>query len=151
MPKIPTFTAQARPTAQAASVVSNIKVNVNQSVAAALRPLGKAAEDYYVKEKKLEADNKATLALSDLYVNQNDGTKGLYTLQSETEANGNPGDASIFFDDGVNKLWSYAQSNKIGDLDNFTKKALEKKFYATAGIFKTKALSGSRKYSISRN
>jgi len=144
MPKIPTFTAQARPTAQAAGVVSNIKVNVNQSLAAALRPLGKAAEDYYVKEKKLEADNKATLALSDLYVNQNDGTKGLYTLQSETEANGNPGDASIFFDDGVNKLWSYAQSNKIGDLDNFTKKALEKKFYATAGIFKTKALSGSR-------
>ena len=50
MPKIPTFTAQARPTAQAAGVVSNIKVNVNQSVAAALRPLGKTAEDFYIKK-----------------------------------------------------------------------------------------------------
>ena len=82
--------------------------------------------------------------MSDLYINQNDGTKGLYTLQSETGAKGNPTDASNFFDDGVNKLWSYAQNNKVGELDNFTKKALEKKFYATAGIFKTKALLNSR-------
>mgnify|MGYP003676746760 CR=1 FL=1 len=62
MPKIPTFTSEARPTAQAASVVSNIKVNVNQSVAAALRPLGKSAEDYYIKQRdnneKLEAKKK---------------------------------------------------------------------------------------------
>ena len=73
MPKIPTFTAEGRPTAQAASVVSNIKVNVNQSVAAALRPLGKAAEDYYVKEKTienkteaLELENKSVLELNNL-------------------------------------------------------------------------------------
>jgi len=62
MPKIPTFTTEARPTAEAASVVSNIKVNVNQSVAAALRPLGKSAEDYYIKQRdnneKLEAKKK---------------------------------------------------------------------------------------------
>ena len=41
-------------------------------------------------------------------------------------------------------MWEYAQANKVKDLDNFTKKALEKKFYATAGIFKTKALLDSR-------
>jgi len=62
MPKIPTFTTEARPTAEAASVVSNIKVNVNQSVAAAFRPLGKSAEDYYIKQRdnneKLEAKKK---------------------------------------------------------------------------------------------
>ena len=73
MPKIPTFTSEARPTAQATGVVSNIKVNVNQSVAAALRPLGKAAEDYYVKEKTienkteaLELENKSVLELNDV-------------------------------------------------------------------------------------
>ena len=73
MPKIPTFTSTARPTAEAAGVVSNIKVNVNQSVAAALRPLGKAAEDYYIKEKTienkteaLELENKSVLELNDV-------------------------------------------------------------------------------------
>ena len=73
MPKIPTFTSEARPTAGAAGVVSNIKVNVNQSVAAALRPLGKAAEDYYIKEKTvenkteaLELENKSILELNDV-------------------------------------------------------------------------------------
>ena len=144
MPKIPTFTSQQQMTTESSSVVSDLKISPSNNIFTATQPLQKYLVNEYVKEKKLEADNKATLALSDLYVNQNDGTKGLYTLQSETEANGNPGDASIFFDDGVNKLWSYAQSNKIGDLDNFTKKALERKFYATAGIFKTKALLGSR-------
>jgi len=144
MPKIPTFTSEQQMTTESSSVVSDLKMSPSNNIFTATQPVQKYLVNEYVKEKKLEADNKATLALSDLYVNQNDGTKGLYTLQSETEANGNPGDASIFFDDGVNKLWSYAQSNKIGDLDNFTKKALERKFYATAGIFKTKALLGSR-------
>jgi len=75
MPKIPTFTSQARPTAEAASVVSNIKVNVNQSVAAALRPLGKTAEDYYIKEKTvenkteaLELENKSVLELNQVSI-----------------------------------------------------------------------------------
>ena len=62
MPKIPTFTAQARPTAEAAGVVSNIKIPLNQTVGAALAPLGKAAEDYYIKQRdnteKLEAKKK---------------------------------------------------------------------------------------------
>ena len=59
MPKIPTFTAQGRPTADAPGVVSNIKIPLNQTVGAALAPLGKAAEDYYIKQRdnteKLEA------------------------------------------------------------------------------------------------
>ena len=62
MPKIPTFTAQARPTAQAAGVVSNIKIGLNQTVGAALAPLGKSAEDYYIKQRdnneKLKAKQK---------------------------------------------------------------------------------------------
>jgi len=144
MAKIPTFISSEKMTTETGSVTSNIQMSPANNIFTATQALQSTLTKEYVKEKKLEADNKATLILSDLYINQNDGTKGLYTLQSETGANGNPTDASNFFDDGVNKLWSYAQNNKVGELDNFTKKALEKKFYATAGIFKTKALLDSR-------
>ena len=144
MPKIPTFTSSAEMTTQTGSVTSNIQVSPANNIFTATQSLQKTLSNEYVKEKKLEADNKATLILADLYVNQENGPKGLYTIQSETGANGNPGDASNSFDNDVNKLWEYAQANKVKDLDNFTKKALEKKFYATAGIFKTKALLNSR-------
>lgn len=144
MPKIPTFTSGAEITTQTGSVTSNIQMSPANNIFTATQSLQKTLSNEYVKEKKLEADNKATLILADLYVNQDNGTKGLYTIQSETGANGNPNDASNSFDNGVNKLWEYAQTNKVGELDNFTKKALEKKFYATAGIFKTKALLDSR-------
>ena len=144
MPKIPTFISSAEMTTQTGSVTSNIQISPANNIFTATQSLQKTLSNEYVKEKKLEADNKATLILADLYVNQENGPKGLYTIQSETGANGNPGDASNSFDNDVNKLWEYAQANKVKDLDNFTKKALEKKFYATAGIFKTKALLDSR-------
>jgi len=59
MPKIPTFTARGRPTAEAAGVVSNIKIGLNQTVGAALSPLGEAAEDYYIKQRNLEEKTEA--------------------------------------------------------------------------------------------
>ena len=126
MAKIPTFVSNEEMTTQTGSVTSNIQMSPANNIFTATQALQSTLTKEYVKEKKLEADNKATLILSDLYINQNDGTKGLYTLQSETGANGNPTDASNFFDDGVNKLWSYAQNNKVGELDNFTKKAIIK-------------------------
>ena len=52
--KIPTFTATARPTAEAPGVTSNIQVDPRRNIASALRPLGKAAEDYYVRERAIE-------------------------------------------------------------------------------------------------
>jgi hypothetical protein len=62
MPKIPTFTAQTRPTTETGSVTTNIQVSPFRTVAGALRPLGKAAEDYYVKQRdnneKLESNKK---------------------------------------------------------------------------------------------
>mgnify|MGYP003632718977 CR=1 FL=1 len=153
MPKIPTFTATARPTAESASVVSNIKVDPNQSVAAALRPLGKAAEDYYVKEKKLEADNKAYSLLSDMYVDQKDSNgnivqKGLYTIQSETKNNGEPSAAAEYNNVETNKLYNYFVDNKFDGVDRFTKKIIASKFFSTAGFLKTKSLEGSRNTQI---
>ena len=52
--KIPTFTSRARLTGEAAGVTSNIQVDPRQNIASALRPLGKAAENYYVKERAIE-------------------------------------------------------------------------------------------------
>ncbi len=62
MPKIPTYTAQTRPTTETGSVTTNIQVSPFRTVAGALRPLGKAAEDYYIKQRdnneKLESNKK---------------------------------------------------------------------------------------------
>jgi hypothetical protein len=56
MPTIPTFTAKGTPTTEVGSVRSNIKVNPRESMAAALAPVGKVAEDYYVQQRE-NSDN----------------------------------------------------------------------------------------------
>tara|TARA_R100000544_G_C2223979_1_gene59389 strand:+ start:169 stop:1584 length:1416 start_codon:yes stop_codon:yes gene_type:complete len=71
MPTIPTFTAKGTPTTQVGSVRSNIKVNPKESMAAALAPIGKAAEDYYVKQR----DNSDNLEYN----------KKLLEIQAETD------------------------------------------------------------------
>ena len=87
MPKIPTFTAQARPTAQAAGVVSNIKVNVNQSVAAALRPLGKAAEDYYVRQIRAKLGREETMKESTFQYRAKSGNEIAISERDERAGN----------------------------------------------------------------
>jgi len=71
MPKIPTFTAKGTPTTEVGSIQSTIKVNPKESMAAALAPLGKAAEDYYVKQR----DNSDNLEYN----------KKLLEIQAETD------------------------------------------------------------------
>ena len=115
MPKIPTFTSEARPTAQAASVVSNIKVNVNETVAGALRPLGKAAEDYYVKEKQIEAKVQA----GELTAN---ATVEVFNAASEAELKNTPQEGIDYFNQKFesiqNKYKSKAPNRNAGDLFN---------------------------------
>jgi len=144
MVKITTFATQARPTSEPAAARSNLQISPSQNIGRALSPLTSAITDYYVKEAKQEADNKAYQILSDLYINQEDGTKGLYTIQSERAADPNPLSSAKRFDEDIQKLWNYTKNNKLSSLDSFTRKALEKRFYATAGLFKTKSLEGSR-------
>lgn len=148
MPTIPTLTAQTRPTAEAPSTTGGTTIDPSQNIATATAPLTSGLTKLYVKEKQQEANNKAIKILSDLYVNQGDGTKGLYSIQSETSANPNPSEASSLYDNDVEKLWSYAKNSKLQGLDNFTKKALENKFYSTASLFKIKSLQGSRNSQI---
>jgi hypothetical protein len=149
--KIPTFTAEGRITAQAPSVETNIQMPLSNTIGTALKSVTKGIEDYYVKERKLEADNKAALILNGLYADQVDKEgnvvqKGLLTINSELQENPNPSDTSKLFDKDVNSLWNYATSNIIPkqNVDRFTSKALEKKFYATSGLLKSKTIQASR-------
>tara|TARA_R100001126_G_C4885144_1_gene181785 strand:+ start:500 stop:2263 length:1764 start_codon:yes stop_codon:yes gene_type:complete len=147
--KIPTYKSKLTMTSDSPNVESNIQLDPAQNIYRATKSVTNFLTKEYVKEAKLEADNKATLALNELFINQEDGTKGLYSIQAEAKTNGNPNDAAQIFDNDVNKLWQYAQNNKLQKFDSFTKKALEKKFYASAGLFKAKALAGSRNQQIS--
>ena len=147
--KIPTYKSKLTMTSDSPNVESNIQLDPAQNIYKATKSVTNFLTKEYVKEAKLEADNKATLALNELFINQEDGTKGFYSIQAETKTNGNPNEAAQIFDNDVNKLWQYAQNNKLQKFDSFTKKALERKFYATAGLFKAKGLEGSRNQQIS--
>jgi len=149
MPKIPTYDVEGRITADVPSTGTIPTISVTENIANAAKPITNFIVNEYVQEKKLEANNKAYKILSDMYINQKDKNgivvqKGLFTIQSETKENGNPSDAALIHDQEVNNLYNYFKNNKFDDLDNFTKKAIEKKFFSTAGILKTKALEGSR-------
>ena len=149
MPKIPTYDVQGRITADVPSTGTIPSIDVRDNIFRAVKPITDFVTKEYIQEKKLEADNKAYKILSDMYIDQKDASgntivKGLYTIQSETKKNGNPSDAALFHDTEVSNLFNYFKNNKFNELDNFTKKAVEKKFYSTAGILKTKALEGSR-------
>jgi len=54
MPKIPTFTAELRPTAEVGSIKTNIQIPLSQTIGTALAPITKAVVDYKVKEKELK-------------------------------------------------------------------------------------------------
>ena len=153
MPKIPTFASTGRITAEPTGVISNSNISLNQNIGAALEPLVDFATKAYVKEKKLEADNKAYALLSDMYIDQKDLNgkivqKGLFTIQSETSANGEPSSAAEYNDIETNKLYNYFKNSKFDGVDSYTKKIIASKFFSTAGILKTKSLEGSRKTQI---
>ena len=149
MPKIPTYDVKGRITAETRSTGTIPSISVTENIANAAKPITNFIVNEYVQEKKLEADNKAYKILSDMYIDQKDANgnivqEGLFSIQSTTKKNGNPTDAALYHDNSVNSLYNYFKNNKFDDLDNFTKKAIEKKFFSTAGILKTKALEGSR-------
>ena len=71
MPKIPTYTARGRITAEAPSVSSNISISPTASTAAALSPAVNAIEEYYIKQR----DNNEKLA----------ARKSFYEMKSESD------------------------------------------------------------------
>ena len=74
MPKIPTFTTQARPTAEASSIQSRTQIPLSQTIGTALAPVTRAVTQHAVNEKNLEnksealsLENKALLELTDVF------------------------------------------------------------------------------------
>ena len=59
MPKIPTFTAEARPTAEVASIKANIQIPLSQTLGTALSPITKAITEHRVQEKNFENKTEA--------------------------------------------------------------------------------------------
>jgi hypothetical protein len=77
MPKIPTFESRSRPTAEVASIKSNIQLSPTATPAAALSKVASSMEDYYIKQRdnveKLEAKKKylELKGKSDLIIEKN--------------------------------------------------------------------------------
>jgi hypothetical protein len=90
--KIPTFTSRARLTGEAASVTSNIQIDPRQNIAAALRPIGKAAEDYYIKEKAIETKVKAGELNADANVE-------IFNAAEQAELKSTPQDGVDYFNE----------------------------------------------------
>ena len=53
MPKIPTYQARGRPTAEVGAVKTNIKLSPFATPAAALMPVAEKVSEYYLKQKEL--------------------------------------------------------------------------------------------------
>lgn len=156
MPKIPTYTSTGSITTATPSVESNIKLNVNQTPASALQPVSNFIRDSYIQEKQTEANNRSYQLLNDFYEDQKDDQgnvvqKGWLTISSEAKAQSNPTKASEYYESEVNKLYNYHKVNKHKGLNNFEKKALDSKFYATSGLLKSKVLEKARLNLIKEN
>ena len=107
MPKIPTFTSKGTITSQGPSVTTNLQIPLTQTVGAALQPISKYVEQEYIKEKKLEENNKVDKLISNSYKDNPNGPVGFLTLSSETGKSANPTDASNIYDQGVDKLYNF--------------------------------------------
>ena len=145
MPKIPTFQAQSTITSQGPSVTSNLQIPLSQTVGAALQPVSDFVKQEYIKERKLEENNKVDKLIADSYKDNDNGPQGFLTLSSETGKNGNPSDASNIYDEGVDKLYNFMSSTQGQNLSRFGKQIFKSKFYASASQLKSSALLESRK------
>jgi hypothetical protein len=145
MPKIPTFQAQSTITSQGPSVTSNLQIPLSQTIGTALQPVSDFVQQEYIKERKLEENNKVDKIIADSYKDNESGPQGFLTLSSETGKNGNPSDASSIYDQGVDKLYNFMSSTKGQNLSRFGKQIFKSKFYASASQLKSSALLESRK------
>tara|TARA_B100001939_G_C16945921_1_gene620327 strand:- start:3797 stop:5551 length:1755 start_codon:yes stop_codon:yes gene_type:complete len=145
MPKIPTFTAKGEITSQTPSVTSNFQIPLSQNIGTALQPISDYVQKEYIKEKKLEENNKVDKLIADSYKDNKNGPVGFLTLSSETGKNGNPSDASNIYDQGVDKLYNFISSTQGQNLSSYGKQIFKSKFYGSAAQLKSNALLESRK------
>ena len=87
MPKIPTYTAKGRITAETGSVKSNIKLSPFRTTAGSISNVVRAAEDYYFRERaiaeKAEADKEYIKLSSELDTIQEGASKQFDPAQAQ--------------------------------------------------------------------
>ena len=145
MPKIPTFESKSTITSQGPSVTTNLQIPLSQTVGSALQPVSDFVQKEYIKERKLEENNKVDKIIANSYKDNENGPNGFLTLSSETGKNGNPSDASSIYDQGVDKLYNFMSSSQGQNLSRFGKQIFKSKFYGSAAQLKSNALLESRK------
>ena len=97
MPKIPTFTAQARPTAEPTGVTTNLQLSPTATPAGALvKPLSKIA-DYYAREKQISNKVKA----GELF---GDATVDIFNAAEEAELKITPQEGIDYFNQQYNSI-----------------------------------------------
>jgi hypothetical protein len=130
MPKIPTFEAQGRPTAEVGGVKSNVQVPFETS----LTKMGSVIADYYVKEKEIASKSEA----DQLYI---EAQTDIFKAKKEAELKTNPDEGIKYFDDKLSSIVSTYSSKASND---FVKKyfttniAKERPNYATSILSKTR-------------
>ena len=106
MPKIPTFTAQARPTAEPTGVTSNLQLSPTATPAGALvKPLSKIA-DYYAREKQISNKVKA----GELF---GDATVDIFNAAEEAELKITPQEGIDYFNQQYNSIKNKYKSQAI--------------------------------------
>tara|TARA_R110000803_G_scaffold190289_1_gene252820 strand:+ start:217 stop:1734 length:1518 start_codon:yes stop_codon:yes gene_type:complete len=99
MPKIPTFTTQARPTAEVGAVKSNIQIPLSQNIGTALAPVTDAIVKYKIKENDIA--NKALAAQLEA-----DSQLEIFSLKEESKLKTSPEEGSIYFRSGLKQIVS---------------------------------------------
>lgn len=119
MPKIPTFTTQARPTAE----VGGVKTTVQAPIPTFAGKIQDAISNYYVAEKQEEAKIKSIEL-------ENKSWNGLYEIIDKHSKNPYPTEASSGYLKEVEEYKNNFVNTYLGDANNFTRKAFLQKFEA---------------------
>jgi len=122
MPKIPTFTSEARLTAEPTGVAANIKAPMVDIAG----DLQKTIAKYYVEEKKEEAKVKSLEY-------ENDSWSGLYDILDKHKNNPYPSDAINNFNNDVQSYKQNYLNTKLANESKFTKDAWLQRFDANVG------------------
>ena len=86
MPKIPTFTTEARPTAEIGSIKSNIQMSLDQTIGSTLAPITKQIVDHKIKQKDFENKTEALKLENDFITDMQKVYDEANILENEDQA-----------------------------------------------------------------
>ena len=113
MPKIPTFQARGRPTAEVSSIQSNIKIDPRSSMAAAMLPAAQAIDNFYIKKRNTEEKLVADKILLEI---QSESDKIIYSLKDDVVEEDAINNYKQNFSSIVNQKTSTIQNKRIKQL-----------------------------------